>query len=257
MKLERERLENLLPECEIILFDEVDSTNTQAKAYAQKGAFKPTLFLAESQSAGRGRQGKSFYSPKDTGLYMTLLYPASGQVFNAVRITAKASAAVVKGLEQLTDAELSIKWVNDIMLDGKKICGILCESVTEKDNVTLRGLVIGVGVNLSTSDFPDDIKDRAGSLNSLGIDKNEAAAAIAKELIFEASHLQDTAYLTLYRERSCVTGREIVYTENGESRQGFAEAIDDNGALIVRRGDGSHTVLMSGEISVRVKGETS
>ena len=257
LKLDREYLEKQLPECRIIVFEEIDSTNTQAKACAGKGPFGPTLFLAESQSAGRGRQGKSFYSPKDTGLYMTLLYPVKGQVFDAVRITAKASAAVVRGLGTLTDADLTIKWVNDILLEGKKICGILCESVTEDDNVTLKGLVIGVGVNLSTTDFPEDIKDRAGSLGSLTIDKNEAAAAIAKELIYEASHLLDTGYLALYRERSCVTGHEIIYTEKGENIVGFAESIDDNGGLVVRRKDGTKTVLQSGEISVRVKGETS
>lgn len=256
MKLDQEKLEKLLPECGIVVYDEVDSTNTQAKRRAHEGAFGPMLFVAESQSAGRGRQGKSFYSPKDTGLYMTLLYPAGGQVFDAVRITAKASAAVVRGLQLFTKVPLAIKWVNDILLEGKKICGILCESVTEEDNVTLKGLVIGVGVNLSTEDFPEDIQNIAGSLKNRDIDKNVAAASIAKELIFEASHLQDTTYLSLYRERSCVLGREIVYTKDGESIRAFAKAIDDNGALVVIREDGKEAVLTSGEISVRVRGET-
>ena len=251
--LDEEKLKTLLPEMRILLFDEIDSTNTEARRRAENGELKLTLILSRFQSAGRGRQGKSFYSPKNTGLYMSLLYPVTGKLFDVVRVTAKTSAAVYRGLKPYTEKDLFIKWVNDIYLEDRKISGNLVESVTEGDNISLKALIIGIGVNLSTEDFPEDIKDKAGSLKLQGGDMSKIAASIIRELLKELQDLSGKDYLELYRSASNVLGKEISYTENGQERTGFAEAIDDDGALLVRTGEGSIVALSSGEISVRVR----
>lgn len=246
-------LSKLLPELDIYVYDEIDSTNLEARRLAEKKLVRPSLILSSFQSAGKGRQGKSFYSPKNTGLYMSLLYPLSGAVYDVVRITAKTSCAVVKGLTPFVKGDLYIKWVNDIYFEERKVCGILVESVTDTDNLNLKALIIGIGINLNTEDFPEDIRQTAGSLHLKDADLNLVAAGILRELLFEVDHLQDTTYLKTYRERSNVLGKEIYFLEDGEKIYAKALRIDDKGGLVVGLSDGTEKTLDSGEISVRVR----
>jgi len=238
-------------------YDTVGSTNTEARAYAQNGGIAPALFIANEQTAGRGRLGRSFYSPADTGLYMTLLLDVTGDVASSVvRITTCAAVATARSIEECTGISVAIKWVNDIYIDGKKICGILAQNFEANGK---RYVMIGVGINLSTGDFPEEIK---GIAASLGV---ENAPLVARKLansigvnlmdIYERVKNGDILYIEEYKRRSAVIGRAVIYTVGNKQGSGIAENIDQNGALYVRLDNGGLEILNSGEISLRIKKE--
>lgn len=242
----------------VIVFDETDSTNNEAKRLVNSGTEGPVLIVARKQTAGRGRQGKGFYSPADTGIYMTLLLPFGAAFESSVTVTTAAAAAVAAAIERTTGIEVGIKWVNDIYVGGKKICGILAEAVNDYETGLVKEVIIGVGINVTTEMFPDDIKDSAASLGKADLDKNRLIAAVTAELMKIAGKIGDISYLEYYRERSVVLGKRINFTENGRTFSGIAEDIDNTGGLIVAtESDGScvRRVLRSGEITVRTTGE--
>ncbi|MBQ1376567.1 MAG: biotin--[Lachnospiraceae bacterium] len=251
--LQKEIIEQYLPGLEVRVFETIDSTNTEARRIAGKEGIKPVLIAASSQSAGRGRMGRSFYSPENTGLYMTLLYPCK-DARNLLSVTSKTAVAVLKGIEAVKpDIHPEIKWVNDLYLNGRKICGILAESVLDPEEQTVKGVIVGIGINLSTEDFPEDIRETAGSLGDASIDRNRLASSVTGFLLEELENLEDRSYLELYRERSCVIGKEIVFIEDGLKKNACAESINDDAGLVVRLENGDLVTLSSGEISVRVR----
>ena len=220
-------------------YDICDSTSTRAREYINENPdVQYAVFTADGQSAGRGRQGKSFYSPKSTGLYMSVIMPAKMKLEDTVSVTSRAAVAVCRALCEMSALPLKIKWVNDIYLYDKKVCGTLCEKTGDR-------FIIGVGVNLTTEDFPEDIKNKAGSLGN--IDKNELSQKITDGLF---CMWQDTDYLDYYRENSCVIGKNITYIENNQEFFAKAVAIDQNGGLIVENAEKMLKILQSGEISV-------
>lgn len=225
-----------------------DSTNTRAKEYVKERDIKAAVFVADTQTSGRGRQGKNFYSPNGTGLYMSYLFECDSALTDAVSITTAASVAVVRAIESLCDRRLFIKWVNDIYLDNKKICGILTEAVTKNNRLT--HVIIGVGINLTTENFPDEICDIAGALGDNALTRDALLRAVTKELA--ALDLSDKSYLDFYRERMLVLNKKITYTENFVSKDAVAVGIDDEGGLIIETEEGVKT-LRSGEISIRLK----
>lgn len=231
----------------VFVYDVTDSTNTRAKEYAKTNDVKRALFVAKEQTSGRGRQGKSFYSPRDTGVYMSYLFSVKSELADAVSITTAASVAVLTAIESLCEKKVSVKWVNDLYLDDKKICGILTEAIMKEGR--LSHIVIGVGINITTKLFPDDISDIAGSLET-----NISPAALVGAVADNLAHLDvtDKGYLKLYKERLFILGREITYCENGVPHTATAVDVDENGGLVIRDTDGIKT-LTSGEISVRFK----
>ena len=231
------------------VFDEIDSTNSEARRQIEQGKTSPALIISDTQTGGRGRMGRSFYSPASTGLYMSMLLKVTENTVNTVRLTTAAAVAVALSIEELCGISTEIKWVNDIYLDGRKICGILCESFLSCGE---RYAVIGIGVNLHTSDFPPDIRDRAASLNPREKIRNSLAAHIANTLWCFWENMSAPEIMEYYRRHSMVLGKNIVFSERGELFCGVAEYIDDNGALDVRLEDGSHRLLSSGEISLRL-----
>ena len=144
---------------DINYYEITDSTNQRAKEYIKTHEFDRMLFVANEQTAGRGRLGKSFFSPKDTGIYMSFAFKSDRPLCDIVHITTASAVAVARAIEEHTTYRTAIKWVNDIYINDKKVCGILCES-------TGGYIIIGVGVNVTTSDFPDDISDVADSLRT-------------------------------------------------------------------------------------------
>jgi len=242
VKLNAEKIKSTLNfYAEVLVYETIDSTNILAEKLAKEYS-DPLLIVSESQTDGRGRNGKSFYSPS-TGLYMSLVTHPDSDFYSMNTVTCGTSVAVVRAIENLTDLKPKIKWVNDIYVDNKKVCGILCRALG--GNGRVEHLITGVGVNISTETFPDEIKDTAGSLRRK-IDKNVLAAEIANNLIFVAD------YMSEYREKSCVIGQEITYSKNGVSFDAVAVDIDDNGGLIVFDGKEKAT-LTGGEITVRIK----
>lgn len=153
---------------ELKVFNSIDSTNNEAKRMTADGFRGNALIVANEQTKGRGRLGRSFYSPKNTGIYMSFLFSTNAKLSGAVLVTTAAAVAVVRAIESLTNIRPMIKWVNDIYIGNKKVCGILTEAVTDVETGSMQSIIIGIGVNISTEDFPDDIAHTATSLNING-----------------------------------------------------------------------------------------
>lgn len=244
MKLDSEKIKSALNfDADILTFETTDSTNIIAEKMAEKTT-SPLLIVAESQTDGRGRNGKSFYSPP-SGLYMSLVTHSDSDYYSLATATCKAAVAVTRAIEKLTDLEPKIKWVNDIYIDGKKVCGILCRALG--GNGRVKHLITGIGINIFTEHFPDEIKHSAGSLNRK-IDINLLSAEIANNLVLLCDYMDE------YRKKSCVIGKEIIYWKNDIEYNGKAIDIDENGGLIVDNGK-EKTTLTSGEITLRVKNQ--
>ena len=235
---------------EIRVFDVLDSTNAECKRLALSDASLPVLITAVCQTAGRGRMGRSFYSPADTGVYFSVLYEAKGSLENAVTVTGAAAVCVMRAVRALTGKQTEIKWVNDLYLEGKKVCGILAECVTAAGETPK--LILGIGINLSTEDFPEELTQKAGSLGS-DVSHGRLIAAVWDALAPFLADPSDRSWLEDYRACSCVLGRSIAWTEEGKTRFGIAEGINDRGELEVLDESGTRCLLRTGEISVRVK----
>lgn len=219
----------------------IDSTNTYAKVNAEK-LHIPSLITAEKQTSGRGRQGKSFYSPDGTGLYMTVLFDAPP---DCSLLTPLAAVAVCEELEKI-GAIPKIKWVNDIFVNNRKVCGILTECFSANGKTYI---ALGVGINLTTSVFPDDL-EIAGSID-IDCDKDLLSQNICRNIL---SHLHVPAgeIIEKYREKLFVIGKDIVYTRNNVEYEATVEGINENCNLIVKHPDGTFYTLSSGEISIRL-----
>lgn len=231
-------------------FSSVDSTNNVCKRMLADGRQGAFLVAANKQTAGRGRQGKSFYSPADTGIYFSLVLRPNSSLQNAVTATTAAAVAVCKGIEKLTDRRPQIKWVNDVYLGDKKICGILTEAVTNFEEGTVDSVIIGIGINISTDDFPHEL-DQAGSLDT-DVNRNALVAEVVDELV-KIAVTDYNEFIDYYRSHSYVLGKKINFIQNGRVTPATAVAIDETGGLIVELEDNSTTTLRSGEISVRIK----
>lgn len=247
-------------------FDIIDSTNTEAKRILRSEsnivAKAPFVIIANSQTAGRGRQGRSFYSPADTGIYMSIALDMNSKICNVDFITIKTAVAVYNAIKDVTGIDTHIKWVNDLYYKNRKVCGILAESVmvsTEKQNENSifsqndadRFVIIGIGVNISTDYFPDDIKNIAGSLGRIdcGSIKAELCNKIVENIL--ANNESRSSLLDKYKERSFVLGREVTFYKNDVLYTGVAFDINDKGALMVRESNGNEHILQSGEISLK------
>ena len=232
-------------------FDTIDSTNSEAKRNSHKLTDTPLLFVADSQTAGRGRLGRSFYSPKDTGLYMSLMLKAKDDIKDIVCMTTAVSVCVTDAIKTLCGIDAKIKWVNDIYIDSKKVCGILCEAVTDETSSKIKGIIIGIGVNISTTDFPDELINIASSLGQ-AIDKNHLCALITDNIISMYENIESRAFIEEYKKRSLVLGKKINYTEDGITKEAVAIDIDQNGGLVIETENKIKT-LSTGEITIRLK----
>ncbi len=237
----------------LICLDEVDSTSSYIRRMLDSGETGSVLVVAGMQTSGRGRNGKTFYSPDKTGLYMSVLLHPHCAFADAVGITTCAAVAVAKAIASVTGIQTGIKWVNDLYVDSKKVCGILCEAVNDYKQGITKSAIIGVGVNLSTVAFPDELRDIAGSL---GIDNNYRArlcAEIANALFDLPLGAVPENVLDEYRRLSIVIGKDIDYFINGQKYTARAIGIDNSGGLIIEN-NGEISTLGSGEISLRVSG---
>lgn len=237
----------------LTVLDVCDSTNNEAKRMAVAGSPSPAIIAANTQTAGRGRLGRSFYSPSQTGLYFSILYPTQAPLQSAVSLTGAAAVAVMRALCKTAGKQTAIKWVNDLYLEGKKVCGILAEALTGGSEVRQTYLIIGIGVNLSTVDFPTELSVKAGSVNSENVTRAELIAAIWRELSPYLIDPNDRSWLADYRAHSMVIGKEIEWSHGEERHAGIAVGITEDGALEVRLPNGEMTLLRTGEISVKVR----
>lgn len=240
---------------ELLVFDEVDSTNNVAKIQAEKNAPHGTLVVSDVQTAGRGRRGRPWQSPAGTGIWMSLLIRPDIEPRNASMLTLVMALAVRSGIEQIAGISCGIKWPNDIVGDGKKVCGILTEMSAEPDCVN--HIVIGVGINVLDEAFPEDIRDVAASIYGLSgekINRSQLIALIMKEferVYAEFIRTQDlSGLLEEYNRYLLNTGREVRVLDPAGAYTGTSQGIDKTGRLIVDTGSEVKKVV-SGEVSVR------
>ncbi len=233
----------------------VDSTNTEARRRILSGHTEPFFLLAEEQSAGRGRMGRSFYSPAGTGIYLSLAFAPRSEGGDPLLLTTAAAVAVLRAIQRVTGTVCGIKWVNDLYVRDRKVCGILAESLYLGPT---RFVILGVGVNLCTEDFPEELRGIAGSLLPEGRGlRNDLAAALCGELCALTTDSMPEGFLDAYRAHSLVLGRDVIYWENGERFEGVAESVDERGRLLVRHGDGTERLLGGGEITLRLNNTES
>ena len=234
----------------------IDSTNTRAKALAAQGAPHGTLVCARSQTGGRGRFGRRFHSPDAGGIYISIILRPQLPADRAVMITSMTAVAVAQAVEKLADVDVKIKWVNDLYVQSKKICGILCEAGMDFESGQLDYVVVGIGVNTSPAEFPEEIRDIATSVGNVcghDISKNALIAEICNCMETLSAQLETGGFMAENKRRSNVIGRNIVVLRGGERFSARAIDIDDEGSLVVETEDGIQTVR-SGEVSVRWEG---
>lgn len=252
-----------LPRGSIFVYKELDSTNNVGKQLIAEKREMPFLVVSESQTSGRGRMGRSFFSPSGSGIYMTLALQPELDVSRSVLMTTAASVAVCRGIRDVLGLECSIKWVNDIYLNGKKVCGILTEGITNFETGQVDALVIGIGINYRMPEgrFPDDLQEIAGTLlkedSPSGVlpVRNQLLGSITDHLISLIDDLDSRDFMKEYRQRSLVIGKDIRFIDGtqrgGRSQEGTVVDIDDNGGLIIRTRTGEQLTLNSGEITIR------
>ncbi len=231
----------------ITIFENIDSTNNYLKALSQRR--DNSVVIAASQNAGRGRRGRTFYSPEG-GLYMSLLINKN-DIFDSDLITTLAAVSVARAIEKVAPLEAKIKWVNDIFINGKKVCGILAEGLLEESE--LKHIILGIGVNIHKMEFPDELKEIATSLSNEAnedISINHLAAEILNELQIELKNMSTLQFLEESRSRSNILGKEITVIKGEESYQAKALEINNKGNLIIDR-NGKLETLFSGEVSIK------
>ena len=240
---------------EIFYFDTIDSTNTKAKQLAEEGHPTGTLVVAEKQEAGRGRRGRGFESPAGVGIFMTLVLKPDFAPDRASMLTLIAALAVSKAISEKTGQEAEIKWPNDIVIHGKKVCGILTEMSTQMDYINY--IVIGIGINVQNESFPEEIGEVATSLR-IESGKKQNRAAIIEAVWEEFEHYYDRfmAYQDLrdlrkeYDASLANKGQKVRVLDPKEPFEGVAQGITDRGELIVDTWE-ARKLVSSGEVSVR------
>ena len=236
--------------------DEIDSTNTRAKALAAAGAAHGTLVLADRQTAGRGRFARPFYSPEHAGVYMSVILRPEIAPERAVMITSMAAVAVARAMERTAGVHAAIKWINDVYLNEKKACGILCEACLDAQRGGLDYVVMGIGVNVGRMQFPPELEETATSLgNACGraVSRTDFLAALLAELNALWPKLDSEEILRESRERSMVLGRDVLVLRGDERFWARAVAIEADGSLTVETPDGRRISLHSGEVSLKIR----
>ncbi len=243
---------------EICYYPKTDSTNIRAKSLSAEGKPSGTLVIAEEQTAGKGRRGRAWISPPKEAIYMSLLIKPDIDVVNASMLTLIAAMAITKAIKELfpKNNDCFIKWPNDVVVGGKKICGILTEMTTEADYI--KDVVIGIGINANTKKFDKEISDIATSLYlAYGTNVNRAElVALVMEYLGRYYEVylktQDMSnLLDEYNSMLVNIDREIMIIENEKEWHAKALGINDRGALIVETSDGTKKEIISGEVSVR------
>ena len=238
-------------------FESLDSTNNYLKKLAAEGASEGTAVIANAQTAGRGRMGRSFASAQGLGVYMSLLLRPDCAACCARSLTANTAAAVCMAIETVSGIKPEIKWVNDLYLKGKKICGILCESAVSADKLDYA--VIGIGLNVITrpEDFPEELRQKAGSIYSqtgLIIERGKLISAILNELdgMYAAWCEDKSAYLNEYKSRCTMLGKVITVISSDGEYDALAKDITPDFGLVVETVDGETRILHSGEVSLKI-----
>lgn len=262
----REEIESMLPEglavTNVVYYHETDSTNTRAKQAAEDGEKSGTLFITECQTGGRGRRGRTWESPAGSGIWMSLLLRPEIKPFDASMLTIVAAMGMKDAIEEIIGGgtgqggiHCKIKWPNDIVLGDRKICGMLTEMSAETDWINY--VVIGIGVNVNTTEFDDSIKDMASSIllqTGSSVKRSDVVVAFARHFSrYYDEFLKECNLSGLaddYNKALINVGRDVKIVERDGSFVAKAVGIDETGSLIVEK-DGDTKRIVAGEVSVR------
>lgn len=248
----------------IKFFDVIDSTNTQAKRELAENDGKSlhkTVFVAARQTSGRGRLGRPFYSPEESGIYLSIVY-ANENITKPAVITASAGVAVARALKKVYNADAKIKWVNDVFVDGKKVCGILTEGVANFETGMIDAAIVGIGINITTNkNQPKELKNIAGSV--ISCEKNRKQAELCAEVINEFLLILDGGAEEIkksmqeYKARSFLIGKEIeispVINTEDKNYKCVVQDVTEDAKLVVKLKNGEIKILDSGEVSIHSK----
>ena len=234
----------------------LESTNKTAKEMAVAGAEHGTIIIADCQTMGRGRYSRNFFSPSGGGLYMSIvLRPEAMHFKNPTSVTAFAAVSVCEAIESISTKVPRIKWVNDIFIDGKKVCGILTEAVTDFESGGLDWVVLGIGINVHTrtEDFPCDLQSIATSIypdEKMSGVRNRLSAEIINRILGFETLPSETEIFEKYKKRLMVLGKKITVIQNQVEYKATAIDVDSVGHLVVKNESGEHITLSSGEIRI-------
>lgn len=243
--------------CDMQVMPSISSTNTVLK---ERFLDQPHGFvlLAEQQTGGRGRLGRSFSSPAETGIYMSILLHPTLPITHIQFVTIAAALAAVQAIEQTAGFRPQIKWVNDILMHGRKLCGILTEAMIEGETGAVSSLVVGIGINIHPNPaWPQDVRAVAGALSEFGQAPRRSVLAAAILSCFERSFSllesgREAQLIEQYRAQLCCIGSPITVISPAERYDAVCVGLDDNGHLLVRNAEGRTSALSSGEISIRL-----
>ncbi len=239
----------------ITIFDELDSTNSYLKKLGSQGEKENKLVIALSQTGGRGRMGRSFYSPNGTGIYFSLLLYPEISAENSLFLTVMAAVSVAETVMKYNKNDVKIKWVNDVYIDGKKVCGILTEGSVNADK-KLDYAVVGIGINVVAPEngFPDDIKNIATAIFPGNTEENikEKIVADVINAFFSMYNGDDKDYIRRYKEYSYLTGKEINIIQGDSTRHATVLGITDDCHLLVKNENDEIEEISSGDVNVRL-----
>lgn len=239
---------------DVQVFSETGSTNDIIEKLARDGAKEGAVVFAESQSRGRGRMGRKWESPPGKGLWFSVLLRPDMRPQTVTRITVASATALSRAIRKTSGVNVQIKWPNDLLVDGRKLAGILTEMNAELDRVNHVILGIGVDVNLTRAELPEELKAIATSVrieSGNKVDRPALASAILEELDAEYARLTHDAFKVIAEdwESQCVTlGRDVTITVGGRKIEGRAESLDDDGALMVRSKFGQLERIIGGDV---------
>lgn len=249
----QEQLNDFYHTVEIV--DEVDSTNDELKRRANdlEDGF---VLIADTQNKGKGRNGRDFYSPKQSGIYMSLFLKPDLSIQHSLKLTACASVAIFEAIKKNYGLSSKIKWVNDVYLENKKIAGILCEASLEMNTASLEYMVIGMGLNVHSFLKPQDLQNVAGSIEDFSevkVNRNILIKDILNYFYQYYTNIHENTFLPIYKENSYVLFKDVIIYEKQNAYPARVLDIDENANLIIQKEDKSIATLSSGEVSLRLK----
>lgn len=239
----------------IEIVDTIDSTNDELKRRANdlEDGF---VLIADTQNKGKGRNGRDFYSPKQSGIYMSIFLKPDLSIQHSLKLTACASVAIFEAIKKNYGLSSKIKWVNDVYLENKKIVGILCEASLEMNTASLEYMVIGMGINVHSFFKPQELQDIAGSIEDFSkvkVNRNVLIRDILNYFYQYYTNIHENTFLPIYKENSYVLFKDVIIYEKQNSYPARVLDIDENANLIIQKEDKSIATLSSGEVSLRLK----
>lgn len=237
----------------LVVLPQVDSTNAYLKRLvAEQPLAQPTVVIANQQTAGYGRSGRPFYSPSETGIYMSIGLPIGpSEPLDAGLLTTGTAVVVAQTLQRLFDVPVELKWVNDVLVNHHKVVGIMSEGVTDFESGQISSVIVGIGINLTTAAFPASIQYKAGAVldHSTSVSRNQVIRELLHHFLTRYPAYRSGAFMDDYRRLSMVIHQRVSLKSGARTYDGIVEDVDAEGALVVRLDDATVRHFNSGEIT--------